>query len=352
MALLPLRYVHAYVDRHGHPRHYFRKAGCKRAALPGDPGSREFMAAYQRALDGVEEAAPAPQRHRPAEGSADVLVRDFYASAGFLALRASSQRVYRGVLERFRAEHGEKPVALLNRKGVLKILASASSPMAANYLRRILRLLMAFAVEEGLCDDNPVLSVKASKIKSDGYHTWTEEEIEQFEAVWPIGTQARLAMALQLYTGQRRSDVVKMTWRDISGGKIRVTQIKTGTRLRIRIHPELRRVLDGSPKTNISILVTSYGAAFDPNSYGMWFKTLTRKAGLPYECASHGLRKAAARRLAEAGCSTHQIAAVTGHRSLKEIERYTKEVDQERMADEAIDKVANVGKKPLEASEA
>jgi len=47
-------------------------------------------------------------------------------------------------------------------------------------------------------------------------------------------------------------------------------------------------------------------------------------------CSAHGLRKAAARRLAEAGCTEHEIAAITGHASLREVQRYTKAADQKR----------------------
>lgn len=135
------------------------------------------------------------------------------------------------------------------------------------------------------------------------HHSWTDDEIAQFEATHAIGTRARLAFALHLYTGQRLSDVTRMTWRAIDGDSIRVTQVKTGAELRIRIHPKLRAILDAAPRDHISIITTKNGAPFTTDGYGHWFKRITKKAGLPKICASHGLRKAAARRLAEAGCS-------------------------------------------------
>lgn len=151
-----------------------------------------------------------------------------------------------------------------------------------------------------------------------------------------------------------------MTWRDIDDDKIKLTQVKTGARLRIPVHPDLQAVLDGSPRTDIAILVTERGGPFSFSTYTRWFKKITQSAGLPAECASHGLRKAAARRLAEAGCSVHEVASITGHRSLKEVERYTKDADQTRMAESAIrrltrdptrlsrdtTKLANIGKSP------
>ena len=60
------------------------------------------------------------------------------------------------------------------------------------------------------------------------------------------------------------------------------------------------------------------------------------EAGLPQRCKPHGLRKAAARRLAEAGCSASEIMAITGHKTLAEVERYTRAAEQERLARQAI----------------
>src|SRR5207247_11179099 len=59
------------------------------------------------------------------------------------------------------------------------------------------------------------------------------------------------------------------------------------------------------------------------------------EAGLPH-CSAHGLRKAAARVLAEAGCTAHEIGAITGHSSLAELVRYTKAADQRRLAEAAM----------------
>jgi integrase len=56
---------------------------------------------------------------------------------------------------------------------------------------------------------------------------------------------------------------------------------------------------------------------------------------------AHGLRKAAARRLAEAGCTALQIAAITGHKTLKEVSRYTAAADQGRMARDAMKRIGD-----------
>ncbi len=340
MTRFRLKYIHAYVDRHGHPRHYFRCRGSPKVALPGLPASSEFMAAYQAALDGIAKPQKRPLKPIAARGSMEALVTDYLTSPAFLGLRPASHKAYRGVLEPFRIEHGHRLVKDLSRDIVKKLFAAkAAMPSAANNFLARLRMLMAYAVDAGYRDDNPVAGIKRIRIRGEGYHPWTDEEIAQFEAHWPIGSRARLAFALHLYTGQRRSDVIRMTWRSIDQGKIVITQAKTGKRLRIPIHPNLAAALDAAPREHIAILITAYGRPFGVSGYSNWFQRIVRQTGLPSECAPHGLRKAAARRLAEAGCTAHEIAAITGHASLSEVERYTRDASQDRLGEAAMSKL-------------
>jgi integrase len=143
-------------------------------------------------------------------------------------------------------------------------------------------------------------------------------------------------MALALYTGQRRSDLVVMGKQHIRNGRIHITQQKTKTKLAIPIHPELQAVLYGTPSDHLTLLTTAFGRGFTPAGFGNWFRAACDEVGLAKGCSVHGLRKAACRRLAEAGCSANVIAAISGHRTLKEVARYTTAADQERLADTAI----------------
>lgn len=187
-------------------------------------------------------------------------------------------------------------------------------------------MLMAFAVREGLLASDPARDIAFLRRKSPGLHTWSEIEIERFEARWPIGTKARLALGLLLYTAQRRGDVMVMGKQHIRDGVVHVRQQKTGAVLAIPVHPQLAAILAATPVPHLTFLTSNYGRPFSP------FRDRCRDAGLPAHCTGHGLRKAAARRLAEAGCSANVIAAITGHKTLREVERYTKAADQERMA--------------------
>ena len=202
----------------------------------------------------------------------------------------------------------------------------------------MLRVLMKHAVDTGLRQDNPARDIASVNTKTDGFHSWTEDEIAQFEAQHPIGSRARLAFALLLYTGQRRSDVVRMGRQHIRNGMLHVKQAKTGAELWIPVTPELQQIIAASPVNQMTFIVTGTGASFTPLGFSNWFRKECDEAGL-HHCSAHGLRKACARRLADAGCTQHEIAAITGHASLKEVVRYTKGADQRRLAITAMQKM-------------
>ena len=332
----PPKFVHGFIDRHGKSRWYFRRAGFKRVPLPGLPWSPAFMEAYETALAG-QPLQIGSARTQP--GTVRALAVCYFNSPDFRSLRPSSQAIYRGIIDRFCIQYGDNRVANLKREHVVKLMAArAERPVAANSLRKVLRAMMKHAVEIGLRADDPTRDVKAIRVKSDGYHSWNDDEIAQFEKRHPIGSLARLALALLLYTGQRRSDVVRMGPQHIRDGVLGVRQQKTGIELAIPVHSTLADVIAETPTYHLTFLTNQFGRPFTAGYFGQWFREQCDMAGLRH-CSAHGLHKAAARRLAEAGCSTHEIAAITGHASLKEVARYTEAADRKRLAQSAMAKV-------------
>lgn len=339
MTRIELPWVHRFRDRHGHMRHYFRRPGHPRTPLPGLPGSAEFMAAYEVAMAAEK---PPIGASRAAPGTMAALVASWCASADFRRLGPASQRNYRRILDGFVAQHGHRMVAELEPRHVRRILdRMAETPSAANRLLSILRSLARHAVERDWRPDDPTQGVRRLRVKSDGIPTWGEPDIAAFEARWPIGTRARLALALLLYTGQRRSDVIRLGRQHIRAGAIELVQDKTGARLAIPLHPQLLAAMDAIPAEHLTtILTTAAGQPFaSGNAFYNWFVACAREAGIRPGLSPHGLRKAAARRLAESGCTPHQIASITGHRTLAEVERYTRAVNQEEMARTAIGRI-------------
>ena len=333
-----LKYVHKFKDRHGHTRLYFRRGGGKQIPLP-DATAPGFLAAYQAAL---ASAAPAPVTKRVDAGSLESLTRGYLGSAKFKQLGPSTRAVYQRILDDLCRQHGAKPVALLQASHIRRMLdAKSDTPAAANHWLRTLRALMAYAIKTGAITVDPTIGVDRLKEAGQGTETWTEEDIATFEAHWAAGTRPRLALALLLYTGQRRSDVVRMGAQHVRNGTITIRQVKTGAELIIPLHPDLAELIDAEPTGRETFLATEKGAPFTANGFYMRFTSWVEAAGLPAGRSPHGLRKAAARRMADAGCTAHQIGAITGHKTLAEVQRYTRAADQARLARDAI---AHIGR--------
>jgi integrase len=330
------KYVQAWVDgRDSRAYYYLRRRGFPRVRLPGLPWSPTFMAAYEAAMSGARTAIGAG-RVKP--GSVAALVAEYLDSQQFFGSKsAGTQRMRRGILERFRAAYGERPMALLPAEWI-EALLDAKPPHAARSWLVTLRSLCQFALKRGYLRADPTANIKQRSIKGDGFHTWSEDEIAQFEAAHPIGSKPRLALALLLYTAQRRSDVVKMGRQHIRDGVLTVKQQKTGKPLAIPVHPHLQTVLDATPSEHLTFLVTATGKPYGGNAFSEQFRNWCDAAGLPTRCKVHGLRKAACRRLAEAGCSANEIMAISGHATMKELVRYTAAADQARLARNAMTK--------------
>jgi integrase len=231
--------------------------------------------------------------------------------------------------------------------------ARADRPDSANGLRKVLREMMKMAVKLGWRDTDPTQGVKKIKPKKKGgFHRWADAEIKRFEERHAMGTKARLAMALGLYTGQARQDAILMGEQHISREydpeqerEVEVlnwirkkTEDKTGFELAIPVHPELRRTIDATPSGHLTFLVNELGAPFTAAGFGNWFRDRCNEAGLP-QCSFHGLRKAAATRLIDAGCDVVEASAITGHASLKELQRYIETRDRKRAARRAMRKL-------------
>jgi integrase len=313
----------------------------KNVRLPGLPGSAEFMAAYQAALGGVI-TQPQIGASRTKPGSLNALIVGFYQSLTFRELAPSTQAKRRAILERLREKHGDDRVATLPKDFILRMMSRMKPVTARNWLKT-LRPLLDFAVAEGFRADNPTYGVKPPKHKSKSHHPWTQEELAQFEARHPIGSKARLAFALGLYTGQRRSDVIRMGPRDIRNGEIHVKQVKTGVEVDLPIDPALQAVLDATPCQHLLFVTTTTGKPYHGNDFSMQFRSWCDAAGLPKACNFHGLRHTAGYQIADAGGTEFEVAAVLGHKSLSMVQRYTGGANQRKLARSAIRKRTTSG---------
>jgi integrase len=348
-------------DRHGKRRVRFRKAGFS-TYLAGTPWSDDFMRRYAAALQGTLAQASNVGESRTVSGSINSVVAAYLdcssaSTSPFKRAAPETQRTRRNILENFRQAYGalpvyrsagDKRVMVLTREHMQRIVnQKAGTPFGQRNFLNTLRAMFEWAMKEGRIPDNPTLGVTREKTKTTGYKTWSEAEIVRFEATHSIGTKGRLAFALLLYTGQRRSDVVKMGPQAIQHDVLTIDQGKTDggeeAHLEIPVHPKLRQIIDATPTLGAeTFLITHFGKPYTAPGFGNWFRELCNAAGCR-EVSAHGLRKATARRLAEIGCTAHQIAAITGHASLSEVQRYTRAADRKRMAREAMAKLVEGG---------
>jgi len=356
MTRIRLQYVHAFRDRHGKVRHYFRRPGFKQIPLPGLPGSPEFMEAYQAALSGMTAPPSMIGASRTTAGTLNAAIVAYYASKSFIdGLAPETQRMRRNILERFRNEHGDKRMALLQRVHIVKLLEPMKPHAQKNWLKTI-RGLMAFAVANNIRIDDPSEGVKPTKApKNIGHMTWLEPQIAMYREHHKLGTVARLAIELLLNLAARRYDAHPLGQQHIRDGRLcwrpHKTLRSTNKVLKVRIIPEFQAALDATPRSEnvLTFLTTDRGKPFaSAAAFGNKFADWCRAAGLkPVLCddgrvrsfRAHGLRKAALRALAHAGCSGSEMMNVSGHSSLAQLQEYLDEVEQERMADAAIDKL-------------
>ena len=257
----------------------------------------------------------------------------------YRGLRQTSTVSYFTRLEAIRRDHGHRSVSGMTRDGINKHILTplADRPGIMLDTLKKLRILIAHAIAIGWLKHDPSLGIKRPKIGE--IRSWEDAEIDAFRARWPIGTKQRLGFEIMLNTGIRRSDAHRLTWHDVAGGKVRVMSQKTRVPIDIPIHTDLQPALDAAPREHVTIINTEFGRPFTVDGFSGLMRDAIRAAGLPLGCQPHGLRKSAGSRLADAGCTAHEIMAVLGLKSLAEAERYTGGADRTRLGSAAIHKL-------------
>lgn len=348
------KYVYKDTDRYGKVRYYYRPKGRSKLRLPDDPECAEFFAAIQAEDDRIarEAARSTPSKQlEVGTNSLRWLCEQYFSSPTFKALDPRTQRVRRLVIEHClrepvtpgaKEQYAIAPIEAISTKAV-KVLRDrkVATPEAANSRIKYMRGVFAWALEaeiEGVTF-NPARDVKYLKGSVDGIRSWSLEDIERFEKAHEVGTKARLALALLLYTGQRRSDIVVLGRQHVKDGWLRFTQFKNRNRKPVRLEipvvPELARIIAASPTGDMTFLVTEFDKPFTSNGFGNWFRKRCDEAGIT-DLSAHGLRKASAARLAELGCTDREIMSITGHVTSKEVDRYTRGAEQRRLASNVL----------------
>jgi integrase len=282
-------------------------------------------------------------------------VRYLAECADYLRLDSRTKRVRRGILENTFDEpiapsspklFRDLPLSLMGADAV-EVLRDRklAFPEAANSRLKAIRAVFKWALRKkgpdgkALVSNNPARDIAYLKSNNpSGYHTWTLDEVRRFKQQHAIGTKARLALALLLFTGQRRSDITRLGRQHVRDGKLLLTQFKGRNKkpkkLVLPILPALQQIIDASPTGEMTFLVNDFGRPFTDAGFGNWFRDRCVEAGIPGR--AHGLRKAGATIAANNGATAHQLMAIFGWDTLKMAEAYTRAADQERLAESAM----------------
>jgi integrase len=340
-------------DRHGNWRVFVRRNG-RKIRIRETKGTAEFLKAYREAVEKLSPAAPpkAGLARQPFPAfTLGWLGVKYFGSDEFQALNPKSQRNRRQVLESCFAETsissdrrpmGFCPLALLTAQGVKQLRdLKKGLPGAANNRRKYLSSMFGWAIEQTppLMKSNPARDVRRVKYATEGFHTWTPAEVAQFEAHHPIGTKARLALALLLYTGARRGDMVTLGKQHVRDGWLRFVPSKTAKQRKTLSEkpwlPVLARIVAQSPAGDLTFVVTEYGKPFTAAGFGGWFRERCDEAGLPH-CSAHGLRKAGATLAAENGATVHELMAIFDWKTMAMAQKYIEQVNRKKLAGKAM----------------
>jgi integrase len=323
-----MKHVQAVKTPAGETYYYHRPT---KTRLPEDPQSAEFARRLLELNDQLERK----KKLLPQGTVADLIVQ-YKKSPRFTDRAAKTRKDYARYLDWLSDKLGELEVKDIDAEFCTDLHEGlAKKPRRADYTLQVLSIILAFAVKRpsryGLMV-NPALRMGRLS-RPEGYEPWPEEFLaaKTKEAYQEL----REVLLGAIHTGQRGQDVIRMTWPDYDGTGIKVRQEKTRAKLWIPCHPALKKMLDGMKREDLVIFKTKTGRPWKEDHLRHEVNDLTAGA-----YSLHGLRKLATVRLFEAGCTPQQVQAITGHKTLQQLEHYAKGVQQKIMATAAIERIA------------
>ncbi|MFD0978046.1 tyrosine-type recombinase/integrase [Tropicimonas aquimaris] len=314
--------------RRGRWFHTYRRGG-KEIALgvhglhPTDP---QVFAAY--CAEHARWQHRPPGTDSPKAGTFAWAVDLFKSSPRWDGLAPSTRKNKEAILRRYVAVQGARPLNSITREDLEAALYSKGGWAAVNELKA-LRPVFQHAHKLRFIPSDPTRGLEIERPESQGFPTADPDDIARFQERWPIGTTQRLVFDLALYTGASRVDLAQLSRANLDDGLLTYTRQKTGKTAYVPLTSELRSVIARTPDIAPALLLTSFGRPFAPAGLGNFFAEATTAAGVSFRL--HGLRKAFCVYWAEQAKTTHQIAAMAGHMTLSEVERYTRDADRKRM---------------------
>lgn len=350
---IDLRYISEETTRHGRRVIYARWKG-KRIRLKHPASSPEFIEEYRAALEtlgAIRGERGSPDKTTAAESIRRqvyapqtfgwLVLRYFNECAAYKTMTEIGQARRRRILESVAENHGDRPMVIPREKIAAGVAKRAGTPGSANDWLKSMKALYTWAALVGIIKESPAAGVAKIKSETDGFHTWSIEEIAAYLTRHPIGTTGYLACILLLFTGLRRSDAVRIGRQHLRSGTIRFRTSKTGAELTARIPSPLADAIEAMPETGeLPILLNGYGKMFASGAaFGNWFKDRCTEADIPH-CTAHGLRKAGATIAAEGGASEVELDAMYGWSNNRQSGTYTKAARNMILATTGFNRIA------------
>lgn len=330
-------YLHRERTRHGLSVWYVRVGKGPRVRIRQEYGTPEFMADYHAAV--TAEVAHAARKPKADAGTLAWLIARYRDSAAWAQLSPATKRQRENIFLHVIKSAGDVPAEDVTRAKIKEGMEDRkATPFAANNFLKTMRGLFRWGYEAELVKADPTGDVKGHAPRTHGFHAWSEDEIDRFEARWPIGTRERLALAILLYTGLRRGDAARLGRQHVRNGVIMMRTEKTDTQIVVPVLPELAEALEATKTGDLAFIATTTGAPMAKESFGNWFRWACKDAGVPG--SAHGLRKAGATRAANNGATVAQLEAIYGWSGGKMASLYTRAADRERLARQAMRKLS------------
>lgn len=315
-----------------------------RTNIPGPYGSAEFLAAYEAALAGSNPS----NASTALAGTIAWLIEQYLRSLSFQNLSDSRKRTIRLELDWLRKKAGKYQFERLEVRHIESLMSKKKGPTAANTVKKNMSMLFNFAAKKlRYTGPNPARHAERMKTNPDGYYTWTEADQNRFLERHGPTTKARLVMLLVLNTGMSRQDIASVGWQNVKNGRIAYRRgkgkhYKGSATADLPILPELAEELRHIPRDRMLFVTQDKSdKPYKVGSLGNWFRDRCNEANVIG--SMHGLRKAGATRLADAGATEWEVTSYLAHCDTTQAAVYTKKANRARLADSGFAKL-NAGK--------
>lgn len=277
--------------------------------IEAEPNTRAFMSAYVK-LTRQRELSKAQ------EGSIAELIRKYQQSPKWRSLRQTTRDGYQYAIDKIEAEWGELRVRDVNNPGQRRCFLdwrdeiAEETPRMADLTISVLQSLLRYAIDRDYIPDHPLREIE--KV-SDGTRRdiiWTDKDIQTFKAAAPAHLVRALMLAM--WTGQRQSDLLRLTWAAYDGTSLTVRQSKTNGLVRVKVADDLKALLDACKRPEVGpILTTEDGSPWRSGFRSSWRKALDNAK--IEDRTFHDLRGTFVTLAYRNGASIKEIAEITGH---------------------------------------